>query len=207
MIGVLTAAGAHPTQARAFAPALMAAFPRFGFTTRERQAAFIGQVMIESTRLTELEEGLSYKTLARLREVFRAFRTMPDAQARAYLQNPKGLANFVYAGRNGNGPEASGDGWRYRGRGLKQLTGRANYSAAALRLGRPYVEQPDLVALPEDAVLTACAFCVNNPGFFAAADAQDWDGVTRIVNGPGMVQAAERARASRAALRAMAEGA
>ena len=204
MIEALIAAGAGPTQARQFAPALLAAFPRFGFTTRERQAAFIGQVVIESKWLTALEEGLSYKTVARLREVFRVFRTMPDAQARTYLQNPKGLANFVYANRNGNGPEASGDGWRYRGRGLKQLTGRANYSATALRLGRPYVEKPELVALPDDAVLTACAFCVNNPGFFAAADAQNWDGVTRIVNGSGMVQAAERARASRAALRAMA---
>ena len=128
----------------------------------------------------------------------------PNAAAGApFAGNPRALANRVYAGKIGNGDEASGDGWRFRGRGLKQLTGRANYARAATRCGRPYLDQPDLVALPDDAVLTACAFWVD-AGCNERADAQDWDGITRAVNGPAMLQAVQRARASRAALRAMA---
>jgi putative chitinase len=202
VIPVLVAAGADPARAALFAPHLQAILPRYGITTPERVAGFVGQVVIESAGLRTLEEGLTYTTTARLRAVWPS-RFPSDAAAAPFVRNPQALADFVYAGRNGNGPQASGDGWRFRGRGLKQLTGRANYASAARQTGRPYVEQPDLVAQPMDAVLTAAVFWAGS-GCSAAADAQDWDAVTRAVNGPAMLQRAERAAASRAALRALA---
>jgi putative chitinase len=199
---VLIAAGVKPTQARAFLPVLQAMLPRWGIDNPARVAGWLGQVVVESAGMTALEEGLHYTTAARLVRVWPS--RFPTAAAAApFVGRPKELANRVYAKRNGNGDEASGDGWRYRGRGLKQLTGRTNYANAARRAQRDYVGNPDLVALPDDAVLTAAIFWADS-GANAAADAQDWDRCTRLVNGPAMLQAAERARASRAALRAMA---
>jgi len=107
----------------------------------------------------------------------------------------------VYAGRLGNGDEASGDGWRFRGRGLKQLTGRYNYTQAALALGQPYVERPDLVAEPGGACLTAAWFWSQH-GCNTFADSSQWDAITRVVNGPGMLQAFERRQYSNDGVRA-----
>ena len=91
--------------------------------------------------LHPFEEGLYYRSAERICAIFRS--CVPDAaSAQCLACNPKALANRVYAGRNGNRDEASGDGWRYRGRGLIQLTGRANYVRAAQALGRDYVEGP-----------------------------------------------------------------
>lgn len=72
-----------------------------------------------------------------------------------YARQPEKIANRVYANRLGNGDEASGDGWRNRGRGLFQLTGKDNYAKAGAALGKNYAANPELVALPEDACLTA----------------------------------------------------
>lgn len=199
---VLIAAGVQPTQARAFLPVLQSMLPRWGIDNPARVAGWLGQVVVESAGMTALEEGLHYRTAARIAAVWPS-RFPGGSGAAAFVGRPRELANRVYAKRNGNGDEASGDGWRFRGRGLKQLTGRANYAAAARRAQRDYVSNPDLVALPDDAVLTACIFWTDS-GANAAADAQDWDRCTRLVNGPAMLQAVQRARASRAALRAMA---
>jgi hypothetical protein len=97
------------------------------------------------------------------------------------------VTNTVYGGRAdlGNGPYSSGDGFRYHGRGLIQLTDRANYTAAALALREPYIDKPELVAEPADACLTAGWFW-NRGRCNSLADASDIDGITRVVNGPGM---------------------
>ena len=201
-VATLVAAGIGPTQARQFAPALGAACARFQINTPARVAAFVAQCRVESAGFTQLEEGLFYTTPERVRQVFPS-RVPSMAAAAGLVRRPQALANRVYADRLGNGDEASGDGWRYRGRGLKQLTGRANYAAAAVGLGRPYVEQPELVALPDDACLTA-AWYWHAAECNVLADSGQWDAITRAVNGPGMLQAAVRAQYSREGVTAFA---
>jgi putative chitinase len=190
----LIAAGVHPTQAKAFSEPLKAAMALFDISTDERQAAFLAQCMIESQGFTRLEENLYYTTPARLNSIFSAITT--DAEAALYVRNPQRLANKVYANRNGNGDEASGDGWAYRGRGLFQLTGRANYQKASegVGMGAVYLHKPSLVADPSDAALTA-AWYWQSHGCNQLIDAGDFDRTTRMINGPAMLHKHERAAA------------
>ena len=149
-----------------------------------------------------LEESLFYRQPERIRQVFSS--RVPSLQLAAQLvRNPQGLANLVYANRLGNGDVPTGDGWRYRGRGLKQLTGRANYTDAAIALNRPYVERPDLVALPEDACLTA-AWYWHTAKCNMLADSAQWDAITRAVNGPAMLAKDQRRQFTEDAIEAFA---
>lgn len=194
MIERLIAAGVHPTQAKAFAEPLKAAMALFDISTRERQAAFLAQCMIESQSFTRLEENLYYTTPARIDAVFSAVKSIEEATL--YVRNPQRLANKVYANRNGNGDEASGDGWAFRGRGLFQLTGRANYKAASegVGMGAVYMHKPSLVAEPSDACLTA-AWYWQSRGCNQLIDAGNFDSTTRLINGPAMLHKHERAAA------------
>lgn len=121
-----------------------------------RQAAFLAQVMVESCELRHVDEALSY-TPQRLRQVWPQ-RFPNDDMAARYGHNPSALANHVYAGRMGNGDEASGDGWRFHGRGLIQLTGRDNYKAFAQAMRIDAVGNPDLLLEPAGAALSAAWF-------------------------------------------------
>lgn len=152
----LIACGVGPTQAKVFAPLLAEVCERFDIRKGALQAAFVAQAMHESTRFTRLEESTYYSTPENIHRAFLRLRNVPLASlAAGYIKKPQALANLAYANVNGNADEASGDGWRYRGRGLFQLTGRANYMAAGAALGRPYKEQPELAAQPLDAAMTA----------------------------------------------------
>ena len=196
-VATLVATGIGPTQARAFEAPLNAACRRFGIDSVPREAAFVAQCAHESKLFTSMEEGLFYRTADRIRLVFP--KSVPTlALAQSLVGNPKGLANHCYAGKNGNGNEASGDGWKYRGRGLIQLTGRNNYASAAAKLNRPYVDSPDLVLQPEDACLAAAAYWDTNH-LNALADKRDIDAITRVIN-PAMVEATERSRLFQQAL-------
>jgi len=198
----LIEAGIAPTQARQFLTSLSAACARFGINTPARIAGFVAQCRVESAGFTALEEGLSYRDPARIMRIWPS-RVKTLEQAQHLTRNPRGLANVVYASRMGNGDTASDDGWRYRGRGLKQLTGKNNYSDAASSLNRPYVTNPELVALPEDACMTAAWFW-HTAKCNILADSAQWDAITRAVNGPGMLQAAERKQYSEEGARAFA---
>jgi putative chitinase len=200
----LNAAGVAPTQAAAIVQALNAAMDRFDIVTAPRIAAFVGQCMVESgpPPLTHFEENLFYTHADRLARMFpRKFRTAADAAP--YTGNPAKLAAHVYAGRDGNGDEASGDGWTYRGRGLIQLTGRGNYTDAAQALGRDYVGKPEIVALPDDACLTAAWFWGRIKAN-ALADANAIDAITRAINGTAMEEAALRRQYTQQVLQALA---
>lgn len=190
MIERLIQLGVEPTQARRFADPLRGAMALFAIDTPQREAAFLAQCMAESARFTRLEENLYYTTPERIRSVFPS-RVKTLAEAATLTRNPQRLANLVYADRNGNGDEASGDGWRYRGRGLFQLTGRANYARAATALAVDYVGQPDLVIDPSYACLTAAWFWQAH-GCNEMMDAGRFDATTRAINGPAMLHARER---------------
>lgn len=201
-VEILIAAGVAPTQARLYASPLAAACSRFGITTQARVASFIAQCMVESGCMVHTEENLRYSNAERVRQIFPT--SVPSlADAAQLVNNPQRLANRVYAGRLGNGPEASGDGWRYRGRGLIQLTGRDNYADAAKSLGAPYIEQPDLVATPEHACLTA-AWYWHTHKLNVLADSAQTDAITRAINGPAMLHRALRRQLTDDALRALA---
>lgn len=202
MIAQLIAAGIAPTQARQFAEPLERAFAAFHIDKPARQAAFVAQASHESAGFTRLEESLYYRSPERIRAIWP--RRVPDLNGAALLcRNPEKLANRVYANRLGNGDEDSGDGWLYRGRGLFQLTGRANYMAAAEALHRPYKEQPELVALPIDAAMTAAWFWTAR-GLNNLADSAQIDAITKAINGPAMLAADERRSLFDEALRAFA---
>lgn len=109
-----------------------------------RQLAYAMATAYHETggRMQPLNENLTYTSARRIREVWPK-RFHSDAAAIPYVRNPQGLANRVYADRMGNGPEASGDGWRYRGRALPQLTGKENYSRASKLVGVDLVSDPE----------------------------------------------------------------
>ncbi|AXO88455.1 glycoside hydrolase family 19 protein [Pseudomonas parafulva] len=135
-----------------FLPVLNRAMLRWKIDSRLRTAAFLAQVGHESGQMCNLIENLNYSAEA----LVRTWPTRFTAEtAPAYARQPERIANRVYGGRMGNGPEASGDGWHYRGRGLIQLTGRANYRAAGQALGLPLEEQPELIEHPEHAAQSA----------------------------------------------------
>jgi putative chitinase len=199
-VGRLVAAGVGPTQAKLFLEPLLQVCERFDIDTPAREAGFVSQCIHESGGFVHLEESLYYRNPVRLMKIWpRSINS--DILANGLVGNPKGLANTVYANKNGNGPFNSGDGWKYRGRGLIQLTGRANYTAAALDLGEPYIDQPDLVAFPPDAALTA-GWYWDRARCNTLADAADVDAITRAINGPGMVGKEERRELYRRALNA-----
>lgn len=186
---VLQAVGASAEEAERLVEPMRAACALFAIDTRQRVAAFIGQCAHESAGFTRMEENLRYTTPKRIMQMFSRVRTLEQAQA--LVAKPEALANVVYASRLGNGPQATGDGWRYRGRGLIQLTGREIYRRAANDLARPYEDQPDLVAQPSDACLTAAWFWFGN-GLNSKADMGDTRAITRAINGPAMAGLHER---------------
>ena len=136
--------------------------PKFGITTAARVAGFVAQGQHESADFTILQENLNYSAKG-LRGGFGKY-FPDDAIANQYAKKPEMIANRVYASRMGNGNEASGDGYRYRGRGILQLTGRANYTQCSRDLfgDDTLANDPDLVRTPEYAIITACWFWYKN---------------------------------------------
>lgn len=144
-----------------------------------RMAAFLGHIAHESGNLRHLEENLNYKDPHRINQTFGAIKT--DKEAEAYAHNPEGLANKVYADRAGNGDTASGDGWKYRGRGLIQLTGKANYAAFGQDINVDVVKNPELVATPQYAALSA-AWYWKKHRLNRLADAEMYQAVSKGIN-------------------------
>jgi putative chitinase len=155
-------------------------FAKYDINTPERQAAFIGQCAHESGNFKTLEENLNYKPEALMRVWPSRF---PDlATAMKYAHNPEAIANKVYGGRMGNGPEETGDGWKYHGRGLIQLTGKENYANCGSGIGVDLLSNPNLLNTPEYAALSAGWFW-NKKGLNALADAGDFETMTKRING------------------------
>ena len=141
-----------------------------------------------SLLFNRLEENLNYSTTTRLMQVWP--KRFPNAaMAQPFVNTPELLGNFVYANRLGNGPSSSSDGYRFRGRGIVQLTGRSNYTDASKELGVDLVEDPGLLAEPKVAAMSAAWFW-STRGLNALADdstsdddLEDFTEITRRING------------------------
>lgn len=160
--------------------ALSEILPEYGINTPQRVAAFLAQCAHESGGFVFLKENLNYKA-ASLRKVFPKY-FPDDATAAVYANKPEMIANRVYANRMGNGDEASGDGFRYCGRGLIQLTGKDNYTFFAASLDIPVEEASEYLQTFEGAVQSACFFWEQN-NLNTWADKGDILTLTKRING------------------------
>jgi putative chitinase len=155
-------------------------FDRFSIGSRSQQAMFIGQCSHECGNFRLLEENLNYKAATLMKLWPKRFPTLEKANE--YAGNPKKIANMVYSSRMGNRDENSGDGFRFRGRGIIQLTGFSGYFHAGKALGTDLVLDPDIVSTPKFATLTGGWFWSTH-NLNAPADALDYTKVTKIING------------------------
>jgi putative chitinase len=160
--------------------ALNETFTRFDISTPIRQASFIGQCGHECGSFKVLEENLNYRAETLMKLWSKRFPTLEIANQ--YAKNPKKIANMVYANRMGNRDEASGDGYRFRGRGCIQLTGHANYFHAGKACDEDFVMNPDLVATPKYAAMTAGWFWSTHK-LNQYADGSDFLMMTKKING------------------------
>ncbi len=175
------------------------------FETPRRLAHLLGQCAHESSRFTRRRESLNYTSAGRIRTVFgkRRFPSMADAQG--YVRQPKKLANLVYGGRLGN--TRPGDGWKYRGRGWLQLTGRANFRRFGGHIGVDLERWPELAGNPAGAWKIAGSYFarrrLKGRTTLQWADLGNVEMVTRIVNGGinGLDDRAERTAAALAVLK------
>ena len=145
-----------------------------------RLAHFLAQIAYETNGFAVVTENFNYSA-ARLVQVFPR-RFTNEAEAKTFDKQPERIANHIYASRIGNGDEASGDGWRYRGRGFIMLTGRANYRALGETIGVDIEADPDQVFDPEVSLAIAAAYWTSR-GLNRHADADDIRGMTRMFNG------------------------
>jgi len=173
---IMPASGGHAT---IFVAPLNIAMARFGVNTVPRISAFLAQVGHESAHLLCTEERLGYSAEALIRTWPKRF----DTETAPRLEyHPQEIANVAYAGRNGNGDEHSGDGWKYRGRGLLQITGRANYAECGTGIGVDLINKPDLLTLADHAAMSAAWFW-SSRGLNALADNGDFKSITQKING------------------------
>jgi putative chitinase len=192
----IVAAGVKQATAEKWADAVANACAEFGIDTPQRIAGFLSQCAHESGGFERLQENLNYsadgmagiwpKRFAVLgpdkKPVKKDGKNQPNKFALALHRKPEMIANVVYSSRMGNGPTESGEGWLYRGRGLKQLTGKDNHRACSAGLGVDLVANPDLLLEPVYAARSAAWFWSTNK-CNAFADAGDIEGLTKKING------------------------
>ena len=182
--------------------ALVEVMPKYGINTERRAAHFISQCAHESGNFRTLEENLNYSEKA-LNAVFgRYFGAAPKRNAAEYARKPEKIANYVYqdefrskGGQMGNVKD--GDGWLFRGRGLKQLTGRNNYTGFGKSIGMTAEEAAEYVATPKGAVESACWFWDTNK-LNTIADTDDVVKMTKKIYGGNIGLADRQARYKKA---------
>ena len=193
-----------------FVPALNTAMGKYQIITPLRMAAFLAQVGHESVQLTKLRESLNYRA-ERIIEIGNAspvgsrWRSLVP-RANELAGSSERMGNAVYGGRLGNGPEASGDGFRYLGRGAIQTTGKMNYQKCGEALAVDLVTSPELLEQPQYAAMSAAWFWSVN-GLNALADAGDIANIGSIINtgkrGNVPIGAADRLALYNAALKVL----
>jgi len=183
------ATGVSPALAQKWFPVVNAAMQKYGINTPLRQAHFLAQVGHESSGFVHTEESLNYRYGAllamfghRIGEDDALKYGRVDSGPNAHPADQKMIGSIIYADRNGNGDRNTGDGYRYRGRGLIQVTGKANYAALVKQLGVDIVKNPELLTQPQYAAESAAAWWGNH-GLNSVADSDDVTRITRIING------------------------
>lgn len=179
--------------------ALIQLLPDYDINTPQRIAGFIAQCAHESNGFTAIKENLNYRPESLMKLFHKYFPTMDSAQAYAHQQEK--IANKIYANRMGNSDEASGDGYKFCGRGLIQITGRDNYQSFADSLQMSIDDVPDYLATFEGAAQSACWFWENN-NLNKWADAGDILTLTKKING-GTIGLEEREAHYKHALQVM----
>ena len=152
----------------------------FDIVTENRISAFLAQIGHESGSLSSISENLNYSASILIRQWPRHFPT--EAFAQGYHRQPQKIANRAYANRMGNGTEASGDGWKYRGRGLIQLTGKNNYILLSEYFGEDFVGNPDMLLQPVWCCLSAGWYWETN-SLNKLADVNDIIAISKRING------------------------
>lgn len=180
------------------AQALEAARVNSSVNTPRRLCHFMGQIFVETGGFGSMVESLNYRNPQRLDALFSKVKGIADAKALIKL-GQEAIANRVYSNRLGNGDEASGDGFRYRGSGYKQLTGRSNYKQIGQLVGIDIEGNPELAREPNAAARIAFKFWDVNQ-CSPLADRGDVEGVTAKINGPAKVALADRRAATLRAL-------
>lgn len=175
---ILDAMGVRPETAGLFAPYLYDAVVKWGVSVAALPM-FLAQLAHESRMFERMVESLNYTKAAQIRRTWPK-RFANNSAAVAFVRKPERLANFVYADRIGNGDAASGDGWKYRGRGLIQVTGKDNYRDAGEALGLPLLEEPELLEEPVHAADAAGWFWKSHGLNRFASNIND---CTRAING------------------------
>ena len=202
-IGLLEAIGIRHALAVQWLPHISQSAHRYQIDANPRRlAAWLATIAHESARLTSVVENLNYSAeglAATWPSRYADMTGQPTATAQRIARKPEQIANLTYAGRMGNGTAGSGDGWRYRGRGLIQITGRANYAASGDVLGYDFIANPELLEQPYFAALSAAEWW-NSHGCSGLADLGDVAAVTRKVNG-GLTGLDDRLKLYSAALR------
>lgn len=186
---IVKASGARAAEAERYLPFLQGTCKAYDITSPRRIAGFLSQIGHESAGFTRLTENLDYSTQALL-TMFGRHR-ISEADAHRYgrkpgqRSNPEGIANCIYGGKWGAenlGNTQPGDGARFIGRGLKQLTGRDNYRRCGIALAEDFITYPDRLLMPVNAALSAGWFWSTH-GLNAAADRGDVEAMTKLVNG------------------------
>jgi len=168
-------------EAAAWADAAMEILPKYDINTPNRIAGFFAQCGHESMNFTVLSENLNYRAET-LEKLFSKYFSKAGRNAADYAKQPEKIANVIYASRMGNGDTASGDGYRFRGRGVVQLTGRDNYTAFGKSVGLTAEEVIDYVTTKKGALESACWYWASR-NINAACDANDIVKMTKLVNG------------------------
>jgi putative chitinase len=211
----IVAAGVKQATAEKWVDAVANACAEFSISTPQRIAGFLSQCAHESGGFERLQENLNYsadgmagiwpKRFAVLgpdgKPVKKDGKNQPNKFALALHRKPEMIANVVYSNRMGNGPTESGEGWKYRGRGLKQLTGKDNHRACSAGLGVDLVSNPDMLLEPVYAARSAAWFWSTNK-CNAFADAEDIEGLTRKING-GLIGIDDRKKRYASAMQSM----
>lgn len=185
-IGLLEALGIRHALAVQWLPHISQAAHRYQIdATPRRLAAWLATIAHESARLTRVVENLNYSAQGLAQTWPSRYADMtgqPNATAQRIARRQEDIANLTYSGRMGNGSAGSGDGWRYRGRGLIQITGRANYAQSGAELGLDLINKPEQLEQPYLAALSAAEWW-HRHGCNDLADTGDMSAVTRKVNG------------------------
>ena len=214
----IVSAGVKQATAEKWVDAVASACQEFGIKTPQRIAGFLSQCAHESGGFERLQENLNYsadgmagiwpKRFAVMgpdgKPAKKEGKNQPNKFALALHRKPEMIANVVYSSRMGNGPTESGEGWKYRGRGLKQLTGKDNHRACSAGLGVDLVANPDLLLEPVYAARSAAWFWATNK-CNTFADAGDIEGLTKKING-GLIGIDDRKKRYASAMSSFSSG-